>query len=107
MDEDERVDAANGDHVGADHGLAKRCGGCEHAEVGRLEGSDSRGLHFVERAEESNREGGPALPLVDDPRCGTVGFEELDRLVEAAAWQRHVTRVKLGTVNNPGLAPGR
>src|SRR5262249_39688179 len=99
--------AACCDHAGADHGFTESCRGGEHAEVVRLECSDGCCLRVVKLTQKGNVEDSAALALVDELRFRPVGLDELNRLVETAARQCHMTWVQLGTRNDPRLCVGR
>jgi hypothetical protein len=57
----------------------------------RLECSDGCCLRVVKLAQKGNVEGSAALALVDELQFRAVGLDELNRLVETAARQCHMT----------------
>ena len=68
MDEDERVDAARGDHPGPDDGLAEGGRGGQHAVIVGLDRGHCRSLHIVQCAKKFDIERATEVSLVFDLR---------------------------------------
>ena len=109
MDENERIAPPLRNQRGSHNRLAEGGRRRKHAMVMRHEGVECLDLRAVQRPLESH----PARKRVADHaevvqlNVGALASDQLNGFVEAPPWQSHMTRMKFGARDDPGLAEGR
>ena len=104
MDENQRVDAACGDHARADDGLAERRRSGQHAIIVGFDRSDGGRLYVVQCAEKFEVQWPTRIAFIFELRRGSVQLQQFDSFVEAATRQADVVRMKLSTRDDARLA---
>src|SRR6266851_264225 len=109
MDENERIAPTLCNEGGSHNRLAEGRRRREHAMVMRQEGVECLYLWGVQHPLESH----PARKrIADHPQIvhrnvGALASDQLNGFIEATSWQSHMTRMKFGARDDPGLAEGR